>query len=334
MKLIIRADSSAEMGTGHVMRCLALGQAWQNSGGEVVFITACREEGLIQRLRNEEFDVHLLTHSYPNPSDWAYVKDVLSTNPNAWVVLDGYHFDEIFHQLIKRDGHRLLVIDDMCHLEHYYADIVLNQNLHAEHLSYSSESDTRLLLGSQYALLRREFRALKETKREIPQVAKRVLITLGGADPENHTLEVVQTLRTISKPSDLEVIVVIGVNNPHEEALERAISESPISIDIVRNVQNMAEILMWADLAVSAAGSTVWELSYLGVPMLLLPWQKNQEQIAQSLVEAGIALNFEAASLQQLLQDRDTRVVMHQMATSLVTGHGAEHLVEILRNIE
>ena len=166
--LIVRADASTQIGTGHLMRCLALAQAWKDAGSQVTFITACHSEGLLERLREEGFNLHRLACSYPDAGDWDYTQNVLTISPDAWVVLDGYHFDEVYQQRVKEGGQRLLVIDDMAHLKHYYADIVLNQNLHAEQLKYSCEPQTRLLLGTRYALLRREFLAWRDWQREVP----------------------------------------------------------------------------------------------------------------------------------------------------------------------
>jgi UDP-2,4-diacetamido-2,4,6-trideoxy-beta-L-altropyranose hydrolase len=137
--LIIHADASTEIGTGHLMRCLALAQAWKDAGGQITFISACQNESLLQRLRDEKFNVHVLGHPYSDSSDWDYTKNILAAYPSAWVALDGYHFNEAYQQRVKEAGHRLLVIDDMAHLKHYYADILLNQNLHAEQLHYSCE---------------------------------------------------------------------------------------------------------------------------------------------------------------------------------------------------
>ncbi len=156
-KLIFRADALTGTGSGHVMRCLALGQAWEDAGGSVVFVTACQNDGLLQRLKQAGFDVYQLIKPYPDPGDWEYTKDILAAYPNVWLVLDGYHFDETYQKQIKETRHRLLVIDDMAHLKHYYADIILNQNLHAKGLPYSREPYTRLLLGTKYVLLQREF---------------------------------------------------------------------------------------------------------------------------------------------------------------------------------
>jgi len=202
-------------------------------------------------------------------------------------VLDGYHFDGVYQRQVKEAGNRLLVIDDMAHLKHYYADIVLNQNLHAEQLRYACELDTCLLLGTRYVLLRREFLAWKERQREIPEVARRVLVTLGGGDPENNTLKVIQALREVGIPG-LEATVVIGASNPHASVLEQAAKQSCIPIRMVRDTKNMPEIMAWADVAVSGGGSTAWELLFMGVPSLLLVVAENQRCIAEYVGNQGL----------------------------------------------
>jgi spore coat polysaccharide biosynthesis predicted glycosyltransferase SpsG len=76
--LTIRADADFVMGTGHLMRCLALGQAWKDAGGEVVFVTGCQSGELLRRLRDEGFKVHVLNAIYPNPHDWAFTRRILT----------------------------------------------------------------------------------------------------------------------------------------------------------------------------------------------------------------------------------------------------------------
>ena len=138
------------------MRSLALAQAWQAAGGQVIFITACESEALRRRLIGEKLEVVALS----DPSDWQVVARALEAQPNAWVALDGYHFDTAYQQRFKDAGHRLLVIDDLAQLDLYVADLVLNQNLAAQGLTYAHQPATRLLLGTDYVLLRKEFLSL------------------------------------------------------------------------------------------------------------------------------------------------------------------------------
>ena len=338
--LIIRADASTQIGAGHLMRCLALAQAWKDAGGEVTFITACRSEGLLQRLRDEEFDIKLLPSAYPDTADWNITRGILAGHPGGWLVLDGYNFDDAYQQMVKEAGHRLLVIDDMAHLKHYYADILLNQNLHAEQLHYSCEPYTRLLLGTHYVLLRREFLAWKEWHRKIPEVARRVLVTLGGGDPENNTLKVIQALQEVGIP-DLEATVVIGASNPHAGVLEQAAKQSCIPIHMVRDAKNMPELIAWADAAVSGGGSTSWELLFMGVPSLFLIVADNQRYIAEYVgnqgfgKNLGLAQNISTESLTEaitsLAKNFNLRATISQKVGQIVDGQGAQRVVSTMQ---
>lgn len=340
--LIIRADASTRMGTGHLMRCLALAQAWKDTGGKVTFITACHSEHLLQRLQEEGFDIHLLGRPYPDPSDWDLTKDILASHPNTWVVLDGYHFDEAYQQQVKETGYKLMVIDDMAHLKHYYADIVLNQNLHAEQLRYACEPYTRLLLGTRYVLLRREFLAWKERQREIPEVARRVLITLGGGDPDNNTLKVIQALQEGDIP-DLEATVVIGASNPHASVLEKAVKQSCIPIRLMRDAKNMPELMAWADAVVSGGGSTAWELLFMGTPALFLIVADNQRCIVEYIEDQelgknlGLAGDMSSESLAEaitsLVKDFALRATISQKAGQIIDGRGAQRVISSMKRL-
>ena len=98
------------------MRCLALGQAWTQKGGEVQFITNCSNEGLLRRLHDEGFGILQLEASYPDPRDWQAVEPLLARKSKPWLVLDGYHFDGLYQTMAKKLGCRVMVIDDMAHL--------------------------------------------------------------------------------------------------------------------------------------------------------------------------------------------------------------------------
>ncbi len=337
--LIIRADASTDMGTGHLMRCLALAQGWKDSGGEVTFITACRNDSLLQRLREEGFEMHPLARQHPDSSDWDSTREVLAVLPGAWVVLDGYHLDQTYQHRVKEAGHRLLVIDDTAHLKHYYADIVLNQNLSSEQLQYSVEPYTHLLLGTRYALLRREFLGWIDWKREIPEVAHRLLVTLGGSDPENCTLKVVQALQLMDTPG-LEATVVIGAGNPHAEVLEAAIRRGSMPIRLVCNAKNMPELMAWADMAVASAGTTTWEFLFLGTPALFLILADNQSLVAQQIEgqkvgkmlgwAGSMSVQSLAESIAWLAKDSRLRAEMSTNARRTVDGKGTERVVAAL----
>ena len=286
-ELLIRVDANSIIGSGHLMRCLALAQAWKERGGEVSFITACDSPALLQRLKGEGFQIIKVEMAYPDPDDWATTSKILDEYPDSWVVLDGYHFDSDYHNLIKGNGNQLLVIDDIAHLQHYSADIILNQNVNADQLSYQYNPNVRLLLGSEYVLMRKEFWEWSGWKRDFRKNSQNLLITLGGADPDNQTQKVINAVKILDQKSQ-KICILIGASNPHYPNILETI-ENDQNIRIIKNTGNMPELMAWADVAVTAGGSTCWETSFMGLPSIILILADNQRRIARGLASLGVS---------------------------------------------
>ncbi|MBV6624167.1 MAG: UDP-2,4-diacetamido-2,4,6-trideoxy-beta-L-altropyranose hydrolase [Rivularia sp. (in: Bacteria)] len=343
-RLIIRADASTKIGTGHLMRCLALAQAWQDNQGQAVFFMASSVPAIEKRLQSEGMKV-IHTSVIQGSSEDAVETVNIAHNLNAeWVVVDGYHFGSEYQKLIKESGLHLLFIDDYGHANHYYADLVLNQNIHAhENLYFNKESYTQLLLGTDYTLLRREFWQWRGWKRETPSVANKILVTLGGADPDNVTSKVIQGLQLV-EGEELEVVVVVGGSNPHYEQLKTATKQSSFPIRLERNVTNMPELMAWADVAIASAGSTSWELAFMGLPSLVLILADNQRDIAQKLGEIEVSINLgwhEDVSVEQiskviieLLESAEIRSKMTSLGNELVSGEGSNKVLVSLQGKE
>lgn len=338
MNLFIRADASTRIGTGHMMRCLALAQAWQAEGGCVVFLSHCESDALIQRIKAMGIDYIPLDDLHPAPGDLRQTLNCLKGQHADWLVLDGYHIDPGYQQAVRAAGYRLLVIDDTAHLPEYHADILLNQNLNAEQLKYKSDAEMTLLLGTRYVLLRQEFMAWRGWKREIPPVGRKVLVTMGGGDPDNVTLKVIRAIQKV-EVGELEAVVVVGGSNPHLKMLQSEVQRSRITIRLEHDVVNMPELMAWADVAVSAAGSTCWELAFMGVPTLVLVWADNQRGIAEGLGDAGVVLNLGwheqvtplhiAEALSQVFTTA-SRAEMASKGQGLVDGMGANRVVKVM----
>ena len=339
--LIIRADADPQIGTGHVMRCLALAQAWQRRGGQVLFVTAPTAPALETRLQAEGMDVVHVTAQPGSNEDARQTAAWARQKYKAWIAADGYHFDATYQRIIKDSGNKLLALDDYGHTQHYYADIILNQNLHAhEKLYLRRESATRLLLGSRYILLRREFLHGPVRPRELPLTARKMLVTLGGSDPENVTEKVLQALRQLPL-AEWEATVVVGGSNPNVGQLCDLINVLQLPIHLEHNVANIARLMAWADMAISAAGSTAWELACMAVPSLLIAVADNQRPIAEHLDRAGTAINLGwhqtlticdiIRALRELSVSGEQRRDMAQRGRTLIDGHGADRVVMAMR---
>ncbi|MCC6906277.1 MAG: UDP-2,4-diacetamido-2,4,6-trideoxy-beta-L-altropyranose hydrolase [Anaerolineae bacterium] len=338
--LIIHADANTRIGTGHVMRCLALAQGWQAQGGQVTFISHCPVEGLQRRICEMGAALRLLPELYTPESDPGSLLALIaqaSSSGGRWVVLDGYHFDGRYQQAILDAGYRLLVIDDFASLPYYHASLVLNQNINADRLTYHHDPGATLLLGTDYVLLRPEFAAWKGWEREIPPVARRLLVTLGGSDPDNAALLV---LRALAAPAlrNLESVIVVGASNPHVTELDQVITDLSLNARLAQDVSDMPALMAWADMAVAAGGTTCWELAFMGLPALVMILAENQVGVAEGLDKAGAARSMgwyhelDEARLAEMLGsvrgNAALRAGMSMTGRTLVDGAGVDRVIE------
>jgi UDP-2,4-diacetamido-2,4,6-trideoxy-beta-L-altropyranose hydrolase len=341
MQVVFRVDASTFIGTGHVMRCLALAQAWRRTGGSAIFASAEIAAALEVRLRGEGFQTVGLSVTPGGVEDAAITVELARKQNASWIVADSYKFGMDYQRILKAAGLNLLFLDDYGHAGDYDADFILNQNLTADAALYARRSPrTRLLLGTRYVLLREEFLHGRDWKREIPSVARKVLVTLGGADPDNVTGKVIQALRGL----DVEVKIVVGGSNPHLEQIRSQVSSlSPdsSSLALLTDVTNMPELMAWADVAIAAGGSTSWELAFMGLPGLVIVLADNQLEVAASLERAGVAVNLGeqkrleitgvAEAVQALLANHPRRENMSRRGRQLVDGRGAQRVLMRMR---
>jgi UDP-2,4-diacetamido-2,4,6-trideoxy-beta-L-altropyranose hydrolase len=230
----------------------------------------------------------------------------------------------------------VILIDDMAHLGYYDVDLIVNPNAHAASLAYRTPATTRLLLGPAYVLLRREFDKLAFVRRRNPPVARRLLVTLGGADPHDMTSRVLRAIRRLGKP-DLEVTVVIGAANPRVASLITRVSALPGPTHVVVGADDMAPIYASADLAVSAGGTSVWELAHAGTPSLLLETGPSERMLLSGLKAIGlfeqigdVAAADESAIAERIaarLADAAWRAEMSARGRGAVDGRGRSRVL-------
>jgi UDP-2,4-diacetamido-2,4,6-trideoxy-beta-L-altropyranose hydrolase len=339
--LILRADAGVAIGTGHVMRCLALAQAWQDEGGNAVFAMVHSGPALDARIRTEQIEIVHLHVAAGGRKDAALTAELAHSRHADWLVVDGYQFDDAYQCSVTRGGLKLLFVDDCGHCAHYFADLVLNQNAQASERSYRNrESYTRVLLGARYAMLRREFAAWRPVPREFEGIARRLLVTMGGSDPDNVTERVIRALPLLNQ-NCLETRILVGNSNPHRASLERAAKQSSNAICLIKDARNIPELMAWADVAVSAAGSTCWEMCLLGLPSILIDLAANQRPVAEELSRSGAAIHLGstknitpdkiAAKLQAFISSVELRTKMSQRARGLVDDQGARRVVSAMQ---
>lgn len=324
------------------MRCLALAQAWQDWAKarrrepKVVFACHRIPRPLESRLRREGMALLRVKARPGSRRDAEKTAEAARAICADWVVADGYAFGAAYQRRIRAGGVRLLLLDDYGHARSYSADIVLNQNASARASIYRRRlSHVRLLLGPRFALLRREF--LRSRGRQTRSAARRVLVTMGGADRANVTLDVARALASLGDPR-MNVRILVGPANRHRSALMRFLRTVSLGRWSIQSGGSMPAQMRWADLAVSAAGSSFWELAFLGVPSVLVVTARNQRDNAIALARrhgalvmdgrAGVTPAALAPVIVRLMTDARGLRTMRRLERKLVDGQGAARVLQ------
>ena len=349
-KALFRVDASAVIGSGHLMRCLTLAKALQQSNWQVQFACRAHPGHLIQWLVDQGFEV--ITLKQPSDTqatgyaawlgvteqqDAAELKEQLQALVDL-LVIDHYGLSKTFEQAMTGFYRKLLVIDDLANRAHQ-CDYLLDQNLYPQMYSrYDNlvNKEAQLWLGPSYVLLRPEF---AKFQRAVDTNKLRFLVFYGGTDELNLTSRTIKALQHLQK-TDFHADIVIGLANPHKTELEKLCAEdSRFSLFI--QTPHMAELMSKASLMIGAGGSTHWERCALALPALVVTLAEHQVASTLSLVEAGVCGYLGqgqdltkvqlTSAVQQLLDHPEQLQQMSDKARQLVPqGGGCAAIVERL----
>lgn len=363
MRILIRTDASSVIGTGHVMRCLALAEVLRAGGDEVAFICRALRGNLIERIRDRRFEVHVLlptstpssgyapwlpAHSHWLGASWEDDADAvrrivekIQVGGVDGLIVDHYGLDAAWECRVRSLTGWLAVIDDLADRPHE-CDILLDQNLHAApEYRYRGlvPQECRLLLGPSYALLREEFAKARLRFGRNTDSIRRILVYFGGNDSAGNTLKALEALG-MAGYGELPVDVVIHADHTGRSGIESHCG-SLKAATLHTHVEIMSDLMIKADLAIGAGGTTSWERCCLGLPCLAVCVAENQAEVLDSLQGAGalvrigrsgeVTVGSMAESLRNLAARPDTLRRMSVAAMSLVDGEGAPRVVAAIR---
>lgn len=329
---VFRCDASPYLGSGHVVRCLALADALRVAGWCCAFASTPDTAETVPALSASGHRLIELTDTACEP---ASLKAALPQSCDLLVV-DHYQRDIQFEAACRPWASRILVIDDLADRLHD-CDLLLDPTLGRKPADYATltPETCRMLLGPDFALLRPQFLAARTAaleRRKLQHATRRILVSLGGTDPSNISLKVLRGI--ILSGVKAAVDLVSGGAAPHLYELRTLAASTPLSISLHTAVEDMAGLMANADLAVGAAGTSAWERCTLGLPSLVLVIADNQELVAQSLVQAGAAVSLgrhEAVTEQQLATQIRALVTdshhldeMARYAAALCDGRGTQ----------
>lgn len=282
-----------EIGTGHVVRCLTLAKRLAQDGMQVTFACRSLPGDMNHWILEQGFGLISWEDDDPGILPKALTDCLQHTRPD-WLVVDHYQLDARWEGSVRDWAGRILVIDDLADRKHD-CDVLLDQNyfIHPEDRYKGLVSpDTQCLLGPAYALLRPEFEALRDEllasgRRQRPTL-KRIQVCFGGSDPTGETRNVLEALSGLSLP-DCRVDVIVGASNPAREEIE-ARCQNRTGWRFHCQTPQIAQLMVEADLAIGAGGTTTWERLCLGLPAIVIAIADNQRQISQEVAKAGAQL--------------------------------------------
>lgn len=344
MHIVFRVDASITIGTGHVVRCLTLADALKKAGHTSQFI--CRRHdghlgALIEqrsfRLSLLEPDTTFIASEQLTHTDWlgtGWLEDTedciatLHDKKADWLVVDHYALDHRWEKRMHQHVGHIMAIDDLADRCHD-VDLLLDQNFYpdmAERYDGLLSATTVNLIGPRYAMLRNEFIEQRD-RASIRNELKNILLYFGGVDQHGLTSRALQAIQLTQVEANITAI--IGDGNPHAENI-RQICESMNNTVCHRNVDNVAELMVQADLAIGAGGTTTWERCYLGLPTIVVTLADNQRAVNEAVASAGACLlagdagtsNHDIAKLMgDIIDDNTVLTAASEAAFAIMQDH-------------
>jgi len=340
VRVLIRADGSSAIGSGHVMRCAALAEELRERGAEVEF--ACRDLAgapLAAVERERGFRVRRLPAA---ARDWQddFESAIGQRASTDWVVVDHYGLGADWESAAKRLGARVLAIDDAACRRHE-CDVLVDQNFHESACRYAAwlPAGCRTLLGPRFALLRKEFRQARPKVRD--GQLRRAWIFYGSTDETGETLKALEAIRTAGVPR-LAVDVLVGGNNPRAADIGRLAATLP-AVTIHAAGTPMAALMGKADVAFGAGGVSMWERCAVGLPTIVTAIAENQVGPSEATGTAGLSLypgTSRQAGVAQLAEALRSLAAsperLRQLSAAvreLVDGQGARRVADVMLEV-
>ncbi|WP_436930031.1 PseG/SpsG family protein [Halosimplex halobium] len=332
MHVAVRADGGPEIGYGHLVRTSALVEALLNTDHVVTIATTTPQNA--QEVYPEACSV-VEVSSRGDPE--TFLDRLSESNPDA-VVTDAYPIDTDYQRAVMERYPHLVIQDDARHT--ICSDVLVNGNLYAPSLDYEYIDDQpQWCLGPEYLLLRRAIAVLADDEPPWRDPPKQMLVTMGGSDIARLTPTVIRAVNGF----DLHVDAIVGPGCSEEQEQDIRDAASTVSTDVRvdRDPDDFPKRMFEADLAVSTASTTTYELLALGTPIVSCPVVDNQQPIATALRERDAATVVEPdggetefqTAVNEYLNDPELRQSRRQIGRNLVDGHGTRRVLRELLSL-
>ncbi len=308
MKIAIRADASNQIGTGHVVRCLALADALNQPQKNVLFLCKAHSNHLANLIKDRGYPVSLLNTSDLNDSAYAHSYWLGGTEdddaqqsleaitdhfggPVDTIILDHYGLAKPWETILREVCNSLVVVDDLSDRKHD-CDLLVDQTFAKKERSYDGllNPKSKRLVGEQFSFLRSEFTQysigqIQNHRKNVNLTSPKVIIMMGGMDPDDFTSQVAGIL---DKHPNLETVsIILSSQAKHLDAVKTWV-DSNKKFKLFVSPNNIAQLLFEHDLAIGAFGGSTWERCRMGLPSLSLVIAENQRDIGRTLKQKNI----------------------------------------------
>ena len=327
MKIVFRVDSSLQIGSGHLMRCLTLAERLKKeNGADVYFIMRDLSGNLIDFVKQKNFSIFKLPQVELDETLVGYAKwltvtqeqDAAETIARIKVIdkpdvliIDSYAIDMTWENMLRPYVQKIMVIDDLANRKHD-CDILLDQNEYCnkdKRYEYLVPQHCRLLLGPQYAILREEFYEARKKMRVRDGKINNILVFFGGSDISNETMKALQAISMLER-NDIKVNVIVGKSNPNQKEIEKFCYKNN-NMYYFCQVENIAEFMNEADLAIGAGGVTTWERCFLALPSIVISVADNQEKILKYIHKEFSIINYIGKYNSTTVENIKKYLIMH-----------------------
>lgn len=331
MNILIRVDAYPEIALGHLKRCVNLANALMELNHNVEFVSFDDSEarqfldriGVLHKLIPYKINEDLFRDQE--------IKILAAHAPiNDLLIIDSYNIDEQYVAELKGLFNRIVYMDDLG--LNFDLDIVINPSCRAKKSYYKA---THALLGMDYVILDKSYRQTIQANRGLCRSS--ILITMGGIDHYDLSSRIIPILEEIDPK--IIVNIVIGPYYENVPQIRRRAEKSKLTINLLENISDLYPLIIKSDLAVTAGGSTTYELAATGTPAVGIALWDNQLANIDCLNKNGALLplyyhkeiEFEdvlKASLRRLFKDTRLRLSMVKLARTAVDGFGAKRISE------
>ncbi len=344
---LFRADGSAHLGMGHIMRSLAFADGLEVRGVESVFVTKTRDKPVTDLIRSRGYANEEIPPETTSTDDARLTLEIAGRSGANLIVTDISHrvshvnledFTE-YHRVLGERYFTVCVSGE--NLTELPVQIVVNPYFRTSYPTPRADAERMVLLGPSYSIFGQGFREAAQVNRNIAAEGRRVLVSVGGSDSLHLTVKIVKAICAIPR-DDLALRIILGPASSGElkseivDTLRQFRGDTTLS----DHEANMAEVMLWADLAITGDGLTKYETAVTGTPSIMLSRFDSPKALNQQFEKAGttrhlgdggrIIVDDLAREIQDVLSNASLRASMSEKGKALVDGQGLERIISKL----